>query len=82
LSVLASLIGAAVCLLMWPFPQMAGDGARLADIWTATGLSLLVAMTAGLSTWLVDKRHPMFGLGQGLLVIVVSAALVYGLVLR
>lgn len=83
LSILASLIGAAICLLMWPFPQMAdADGLQLADVWTATGLGVLVALTAALSTWLLDKRHPALWLGQGLLVVVVLSALVYGLLLR
>lgn len=83
LAVLASLVGAVICLLMWPFPQMAGDhGGRLASVWTATGLSVLVALTAMLSTWLLDKRHPMLWAGQGLLAVVVIASLVYGVLLR
>lgn len=68
---------------MWPFPQMASaDGIQLADVWTATGLGVLVTLTAALSTWLLDKRHPALWAGQGLLAVVVLAALIYGLLLR
>ncbi|MDA3921663.1 MAG: hypothetical protein PF501_13430 [Salinisphaera sp.] len=82
-SILASLIGAAVCLLMWPFPQMAGDsGTTFGNVVVATMLGLLVAVTAALSTWLLDKRHPALWLGQCLLAIVVVCALVYGLALQ
>lgn len=83
LSVLTSVIGAAICLLTWPFPHMGGEGGTtFGDVLTATALGALVTITAAVSTWLVDKRHPSLWLGQCVLAIVLIGALVYGLALR
>lgn len=79
LAVLASLIGAVICLLIWPFPQVADNGARLSDIVTGTELAVAVALVAALATWLTDKRHPAFWVAEVFLLGAIGAALYYGL---
>ncbi|WP_423823953.1 hypothetical protein V5738_08290 [Salinisphaera sp. SPP-AMP-43] len=81
LAVLASLVGAVICLLMWPFPQTEDSGG-LADVWIGTQLGLGVSLVATLATWLTDKRHPLFWVAEIVLAIAVVAALIYGLALR
>ena len=79
LAVLASLAGAVICLLIWPFPQVADDGGGLTDIWIATELGVGVAVFAALATWLTDKRHPAFWIAEIALAVVVIIALYYGI---
>lgn len=82
LAVLSALLGAVLCLLMWPFPQMAGDGQRFDDVVTATELGFVVALIAGGATWLTDQRHPALWAGETTLILAVVASIVYGLFLR
>lgn len=82
LAVLASLVGAAICLLIWPFPQVADDGPQLSDVLTGTELGVSVAVFAALATWLTDKRHPAFWIAELALAVVVAGALYYGIVTR
>ncbi|KEZ78891.1 hypothetical protein C41B8_02137 [Salinisphaera hydrothermalis C41B8] len=82
LAVLASLAGAVICLLIWPFPQVAADGPGLTDIWVATELGVGVTIVAALATWLTDKRHPLFWVAEIALAIAVAVALAYGIVSR
>lgn len=83
LSVLTSVIGAAICLLTWPFPHMGGEGGTtFGDVLTATTLGVLIAITAACSTWLLVKRHPALWLGQGLLAVVIVGSLIYSLAPR
>lgn len=79
LAVLASLAGAVICLLIWPFPRVTAEGPRLADVLIGTELSVGVAVFAGLATWLTDKRHPAFWIAEIALAGVVAAAFYYGL---
>lgn len=79
---LATLVGAVLCLLMWPFPEMAGNGQRFDDVVTATELGFVVAVIAVGATWLTDKRHAALWAGEATLALAVVAALVYGLALR
>lgn len=79
LAALATLIGAVVSLLMWPFPQVAAQGPRLSEVIFGTELSVGVAIVAGLATWLVDKRHPAFWLAEIVLVMALVVALGYGM---
>lgn len=82
LAVLASLAGAVICLLTWPFPQVADDGRGLADVWLATELGVGVAVFAGLATWLTDKRHPAAWAAETALAVAVIVALYYGIASR
>lgn len=79
LAVLASLAGAVICLLSWPFPQVSDQGGRLADVWIATELGVGVAVFAVLATWLTDKRHPAFWIAEIALAAAVIVALYYGI---
>ncbi|WP_147418063.1 hypothetical protein [Salinisphaera sp. Q1T1-3] len=82
LAVLATLLGSVLCLLMWPFPQMAGDGQRFDDVVTATELGLVVALIAAGTTWLFDQRRAAMWAAEATLVLAVIASIIYGLFLR
>lgn len=79
MSVLTSLAGGTVSLLMWPFPQVIPHGSQLADVWLGTQLGIGVALVAGLATWLTDKRHPALWVGELLLAMALAAAFYIGL---
>lgn len=79
LAVLASLAGAVIFLLTWPFPQVSHEGQRFVDVLIGTELSVVVAAFAGLATWLADKRHPAFWIAEIALAVAVAAAFYYGL---
>ncbi|MGN8157290.1 hypothetical protein ACS8Y6_10860 [Salinisphaera sp. RV14] len=79
LAVLATLTGAVISMLTWPFPQVSDNGGGLADIWLATELGAGVALFATIATWLTDKRHPTFWIAELALAVAVLIALYYGI---
>ena len=65
---LSTLLYAVVCLITWPFPQMAARagtdfGRLLGALFVAAGFTLIAALT----TWLLDKRHGAWWLAECLL---------------
>lgn len=77
-AVIATLAGAVLCLLAWPFSDAGASSDGFAAICTGTELGLGVAVFAALATWLVDKRDPRFWLAELALLVAAAAALVYG----
>lgn len=72
-----ALLYAVVCLMMLPYPKLVEQaGGDFSQVLEMTGALVLFTAVAGFATWLLEKRHAFWWLGQvalaaGLLVLAV-----------
>ncbi|WP_293625312.1 hypothetical protein [Salinisphaera sp.] len=80
---MTTLLYAVVCLMMWPYPQLVADAGG--DFDNVVRIALVTAgftAAAGLSTWLVQKRHPALWLGQGVLLAALIGVVIFAVAQR
>ncbi|WP_353220043.1 hypothetical protein [Salinisphaera sp. S4-8] len=78
-----TLLYAVVCLMMWPYPQLVADaGGGFDQVVQITLVTAGFTAAAGISTWLVQKRHPALWLGQGVLLAALTGVIVFALAQR
>lgn len=78
-----TLLYAVACLMMWPYPQLVADAGG--DFDNVVRIALVTAgftAAAGLSTWLVQKRHPALWLGQGVLLAALIGVVIFAVAQR
>ena len=80
---LMTLLYAVVCLMMLPYPQLVSDaGAGFAHVLRITAVMTAFTAVAGLSTWLLQKRHRALWLGQALLAMAFALVILFAVAQR
>ena len=78
-----TLLYAVVCLMMLPYPQLVSDaGGGFDHVVQITLVMTLFTAAAGLSTWLLQKRHRALWLGQGVLVVALAGVILFAVTQR
>ena len=78
MAALMALLYAVVCLMMLPYPQLVENAGGGFDqvLGITVGLAVFTAV-AGLSTWLLQKRHALMWGGQVMLLIAAVALVAF-----
>lgn len=80
---LMTLLYAVVCLMMLPYPEMVAQaGGSFADVLRITGALVVFTAVAGLATWLLQNRHPLWRIGQVALALTLAVLIVLALAQR
>jgi len=60
-----ALLYAVVCLMMWPYPQLVDNaGGGFGQVVQITVVLVAFTAVAGVATWLLQKRHALWWIGE------------------
>jgi len=80
---LMALLYAVVCLMMWPYPQLVDNaGGGFAQVIQITVVLVVFTTIAGAATWLLQKRHRLWWIGEVALACALAGVLLFAWFIR